>query len=138
MAWGSQLEVVRNRRLITRRSVRTGTHARDELEEMGSGLLRSARSRRRRAPPSVTAGMDMSVDGRDRAAEVGGDLAQAIARARWARSRHKDATETRGWNEEDLTRIYGVALLGPIDPAGEYRPFQPRPVCTLDYVNCVQ
>ena len=43
----------------------------------------------------------MSVAGRDRAAEVGGDLAQAIARARWARSRHKDATETHRWNEED-------------------------------------
>ena len=105
---------------------------------MGSGLLRSTRGRRRRAPTLDAAGVDASVDGRNRAAEVGGDLPQAIARARWARSRPKDATETRGWNEEDLTRIYGVALLGPIDSAGEYRPFQPRPFCTLDYVNCVQ
>ena len=51
----------------------------DKVGAWGSGLLRSTRGQCRRAPPPVAAGVDASVDGRDRAAEVGGDLAQAVA-----------------------------------------------------------
>ena len=47
--------------------------------ELGSGLLRSTRGQCRRTPSPVATGVDTSVDGRDRAAEVGDDLAQAVA-----------------------------------------------------------
>ena len=51
----------------------------DKVGAWGSGLLRSTRGQYQRFPSPVAVGVDASVDGRDRAAEVGGDLAEAVA-----------------------------------------------------------
>ncbi len=48
-------------------------------ESRGAGLLRSTRGQCRRPPSPVATGADTSTDGRDRAAEMGRDLVQAVA-----------------------------------------------------------
>ena len=46
---------------------------------MGSGLLRSTRGERDRGLPLVSVGVHAPMDGCDRATEVGGDPAEAVA-----------------------------------------------------------
>ena len=56
-----------------------------------------ARGKYRQGPYPVTTGVDTSVDGRDRAAEMGDDLAQAVAVLDV-----RDHGQAGRWNKEDL------------------------------------
>ncbi len=104
--WTSQHQMTVNGRrdgftLDDLRAVATVTGIkRGRGESWESGLLRSTRGQCRRTPSPITTGVDASADGRDRAAEVGGDLAQAVAMPDV-----RDHGQAGRWNEEDLTGL---------------------------------